>query len=132
MKRRLYYYGEDVLSKSFLILPKELVFTKSLANMSAKSKILYCVLRERLMLSARNNWTDENGRIYIIYSIEKIVDVPLFPLCGVFSMAIKKVDCLWNRAVIICVVSATGIFYRKSIAIADVPVGMNYATIYRD
>ena len=38
MKRRLYYYGEDVLSKSFLILPKELVFTKSLANMSAKSK----------------------------------------------------------------------------------------------
>ena len=74
MKRRLYYYGEDVLSKSFLILPKELVFTKSLANMSAKSKILYCVLRERLMLSARNNWTDENGRIYIIYSIEKIAE----------------------------------------------------------
>ena len=28
--------------------------------------------------------------------------------------------------------SATGIFYRKSIAIADVPGGMNYATIYRD
>ena len=74
MKRRLYYYGEDVLSKSFLILLKELVFTKSLANMSAKSKILYCVLRERLMLSARNNWTDENGRIYIIYSIEKIAE----------------------------------------------------------
>ena len=74
MKRRLYYYGEDVLSKSFLILPKELIFTKSLANMSAKSKILYCVLRERLMLSARNNWTDENGRIYIIYSIEKIAE----------------------------------------------------------
>ena len=74
MKRKLYYYGEDVLSKSFLILPKELVFTKSLANMSAKSKILYCVLRERLMLSARNNWTDENGRIYIIYSIEKIAE----------------------------------------------------------
>lgn len=44
MKRRLYYYGEDVLSKSFLILPKELVFTKSLANMSAKSKILYLSL----------------------------------------------------------------------------------------
>ena len=41
MKRRLYYYGEDVLSKSFLILPKELVFTKSLANMSAKWKNLY-------------------------------------------------------------------------------------------
>ena len=37
-----------------------------------------------------------------------------------------------NRAVIICVLSATGIFYRKSIAIADVPAGMNYATIYRD
>ena len=26
------------------------------------------------MLSARNNWTDENGRIYIIYSIEKIAE----------------------------------------------------------
>lgn len=72
MKRRLYYYGEDVLSKSFLILPKELVFTESLAKMSAKSKILYCVLRERLILSARNNWKDENGRIYLIYSIEKM------------------------------------------------------------
>lgn len=72
----------------------------------------------------------EIGELYLFH--RKIVDVPLFPLCGVFSMAIKKVDCLWNRAVIICVVSATGIFYRKSIAIADVPVGMNYATIYRD
>ena len=53
MKRRLYYYGEDVLSKSFLILPKELVFTESLAKMSAKSKSLYCVLRERLILSCQ-------------------------------------------------------------------------------
>ena len=60
MKRRLYYYGEDVLSKSFLILPKELVFTESLAKMSAKSKILYCVLRERLILSARNNCVDQH------------------------------------------------------------------------
>lgn len=55
-----------------MILPKELVFTESLAKMSAKSKILYCVLRERLILSARNNWKDENGRIYLIYSIEKM------------------------------------------------------------
>ena len=54
MKRRLYYYGEDVLSKSFLILPKELVFTESLAKMSAKSigkmkmeeSILFTLLRK--------------------------------------------------------------------------------------
>ena len=66
MKRRLYYYGEDVLSKSFLILPKELVFTESLAKMSAKSKILYCVLRERLILSARNNWKMEESILFTL------------------------------------------------------------------
>lgn len=47
-------------------------------------------------------------------------------------MTIKKVDCFWNRAVGIFALSATGILYRKSIVIADVPVGMSYAIIYRD
>ena len=84
MKRRLYYYGEDVLSKSFLILPKELVFTKSLANMSAKSKILYCVDQHiiiwhfRRIKLCRNNagiFHPRTPGILVITVIEKIITV---------------------------------------------------------
>ena len=42
-------------------------------DLSSDAKILYCVLRNRMSLSARNNWKDGEGKVYVIYSIEEIM-----------------------------------------------------------
>ena len=39
------------------------------APVSQTAKILYMVLYDRARLSQRNNWTDEVGRIYLIFPI---------------------------------------------------------------
>ena len=39
------------------------------ARVSQTAKLLYMVLYDRARLSQRNNWTDEAGRIYLIFPI---------------------------------------------------------------
>lgn len=40
--------------------------------MSADSKLLYAILKDRFELSLKNNWVDEDGNIYFIFTIEEI------------------------------------------------------------
>jgi len=42
--------------------------------LSSDSKILYSLLLNRTSLSKKNDWRDEQGRIYIIYTIDEIMD----------------------------------------------------------
>ena len=41
-------------------------------NVSTDAKLLYGILLDRMNLSARNGWLDEEGRVYIIFTIEEI------------------------------------------------------------
>lgn len=70
---RLYYYGEEMEQIQFVQMPNELIFGEEFVDLSSDAKILYCVLRNRMSLSARNNWKDEEGKVYVIYSIEEIM-----------------------------------------------------------
>ncbi len=40
--------------------------------MSSDAKILYGILLDRVSLSARNKWIDEQGRIYVYMTISSI------------------------------------------------------------
>jgi len=42
-------------------------------TISSDAKILYACLFDRISLSAKNDWLDEEGRIYIIFTIEEIM-----------------------------------------------------------
>lgn len=70
---RLYYYGEEMEQIQFVQMPNELIFGNEFVDLSSDAKILYCVLRNRMSLSARNNWKDGEGKVYVIYSIEEIM-----------------------------------------------------------
>ena len=70
---RLYYYGEEMEQIQFVQMPNELIFGNEFADLSSDAKILYCVLRNRMSLSTRNNWKDGEGKVYVIYSIEEIM-----------------------------------------------------------
>ena len=55
-------------------LPRYLPFPKFLldAQLSHTAKLLYALLLDRATLSRKNNWTDEQGRIHVVYPIPKL------------------------------------------------------------
>ena len=55
------------------MLPKILVMGEQFKTISSDAKILYACLFDRISLSAKNDWLDEEGRIYIIFTIEEIM-----------------------------------------------------------
>ena len=63
-----YYYGNEAEQFSFLRVPKFLFTHKTFASMSCDAKILYSLMLDRMSLSVKNNWLDEENRVYIIFT----------------------------------------------------------------
>ena len=68
-----YFYKRDLERFQFFMLPKILVMGEQFKTISSDAKILYACLFDRISLSAKNDWLDEEGRIYIIFTIEEIM-----------------------------------------------------------
>ena len=67
-----YFYGQQAELFSFYRVPKVLFTDDSFWNVSTDAKLLYGILLDRMNLSAKNGWLDEEGRVYIIFTIEEI------------------------------------------------------------
>lgn len=59
---------------SFYRLPKILFTNPKFCGISAEAKILYGLLLDRMSLSAKNGWLDHAGRVYIIFTVEEIME----------------------------------------------------------
>lgn len=69
-----YYTVNDTEQIRFYQLPKELVKHEKFKGLSDSAKILYALLRDRVTLSVKNNWVDEFGRVYIIFTLTEIME----------------------------------------------------------
>ena len=69
-----YFYGAEAEQFSFYRIPKLLFTDKRFKDLSAEAKILYGLLLDRMSLSAKNGWLDQEGRVYIVYTVEDIMD----------------------------------------------------------
>ena len=65
------YNIEMVSSLPFYSIPKILIHNDFFKNLSSDAKILYTIMQNRVTLSQENNWTDENGDIYIYMTLEE-------------------------------------------------------------
>ena len=73
MKNRFdYYYGSQSDQFSFIRIPKIMLTDQSFAALSMQAKVLYGVLLDRMSLSRKNSWFDEQNRVFIIYQIGEI------------------------------------------------------------
>ena len=63
-----YYYGDQAEQFSFYRIPKVLFTDSRFKDISAEAKILYGLLLDRMSLSAKNGWLDQEGRVYIVYT----------------------------------------------------------------
>lgn len=67
-----YFYGEQANQFSFIRIPKELVVGEAFSTLSVQAKVLYGIFLDRMGMASKNRWLDEEGRVYIVYSIEDI------------------------------------------------------------
>ena len=69
-----YFYGSESEQFSFYRIPKMLFKEKQFKNVSAEAKVLYGLMLDRMGLSQKNMWLDSENRVYIIYTIEDIIE----------------------------------------------------------
>lgn len=69
-----YHYGLEAEQYAFLRIPKVLMSDPLFRTLSLEAKVLYGMMIDRLVLSAKNGWKDEAGRIYIYFTIEDICE----------------------------------------------------------
>ena len=67
-----YYFGSQAEQFSFVRIPRIMLTDAAFQELSLASKVLYGVLLDRMSLSMKNNWFDEENRVYIIYQIGEI------------------------------------------------------------
>lgn len=58
----------------FVRVPKVL-FESRYKNLSTNAKILYSLLFERMELSRKNGWHDDDGSVYIYFTLEEVCEV---------------------------------------------------------
>ncbi|WP_398574412.1 replication initiator protein A [Staphylococcus equorum] len=66
---------QENYKERFYQIPKVFFTNEAYKKLTNDSKIAYAILRDRLGLSIKNNWVDENGNIYFIYSNDKLMDI---------------------------------------------------------
>ncbi len=80
-----YFYGGQADLFSFYRLPKVLFTDPKFRGISAESKILYGLLLDRMSLSIKSGWLDKQGRVYIIFTADEIMEA----LCCADNKATK-------------------------------------------
>ena len=70
-----YFYGNESEQYSFYRIPKLLFTSEYFKDLSSDAKILYGLMLDRMSLSIKNQWFDEENRAYIYFSIEDIMEL---------------------------------------------------------
>lgn len=69
-----YFYGNEAEQFSFYRIPKILFKDRMFKDVSTDAKVLYGLMLDRMGLSIKNKWFDEENRVYIVYTIADIME----------------------------------------------------------
>ncbi len=124
---------EESEQYAFYRVPKVLFTNDRYWNLSTDAKMLYGLLLDRMALSQRNGWVDEEGRVFIIYTIDKIMEALG---CGnkkaiqLLSELEKKADLIMRKK------QGLGkpnlIYVKKFITTSDTPVERHFLKCQND
>ena len=67
-----YFRGMEAEQYSFYRVPKVLFTAECFKSLSCEAKVLYGLMLDRMSLSIKNRWFDEEDRVYIIFTVEEI------------------------------------------------------------
>ena len=80
-----YFYGQSGELFSYFRIPKALFHDCRFRQLSTDARTLYGILLDRMSLSVKNGWLDEQGRGYIIYTVREVQE----SLCCAEHKAVK-------------------------------------------
>ena len=70
-----YYEADNVYGALFFQFPKVLMYGEQYKHLSSDAKLAYMVLKDRLEYSLRNNWVDEEGHVYFIFTNQELINL---------------------------------------------------------
>ena len=65
----------EMKSHGFLCVPKELLFDSRFKKLTIEAILLYAYMLDRLKLSLENGWKDTDGKTFIYFSVESIMEL---------------------------------------------------------
>lgn len=68
-----YFHDYESEQFAFYRIPKVLFTDDYFRNLSSDAKVLYGLMLDRMALSIKNRWIDEDNRVYIIFSLEQVM-----------------------------------------------------------
>ena len=69
-----YFYGDESEEFIYFKIPRLLITDQKFKHVSTDAKLLYGMLLDRMGLSAKNDWYDDSGRVYIYYTVDEICE----------------------------------------------------------
>ena len=89
-----YYYGLEAEQYTFFRIPK-ILFSPTYKTLSVSAKMLYALMLDRMSLSARNRWMDEDGRVFIYFRMSEIMS-------ALAAVTTRQSPCMpnWRRLVL--------------------------------
>ena len=67
-----YFYEEESEQFAFYRIPQVLFKDEKFAKLSTDAKVLYGLFLNRVSLSKKNHWIDDEGRVYVYYTLVSI------------------------------------------------------------
>ena len=68
-----YFYGKEADQFTFFRIPKLLFTDSRFSKVSIEAKVLYGLLLDRMSLSVKNGWVDEENRVYIYFKVTFLI-----------------------------------------------------------
>lgn len=68
-----YYYGLEAEQFTFYRIPRLLIKDERFRGLSSDAKLLYGLMLDRMSLSIKNAWLDEENKAYIIYPVNDVI-----------------------------------------------------------
>ena len=69
-----YYHSKESGQFTFYRIPKALFTDPTFHGLSTDAKLLYGLMLDRIGLSVRSGWVDEQDRVYIYFSLAEVMD----------------------------------------------------------
>lgn len=69
-----YFYGNEAEQFTFYRIPKILITSPHFKKISDSAKLLYGLMLDRMSLSIRNGWLDDDNRAYIFFTTNDVME----------------------------------------------------------
>lgn len=69
-----YFYGPESEQFTFYRIPKLLITSPTFKKVSDSAKLLYGLMLDRMSLSIKNGWIDEENRAYIFFTTNDVIE----------------------------------------------------------